>query len=157
MTTTQQAHPWRAAARSAVGVLVALPAVLLGIAGVLALVAQDEFARYLPDGWAAWLLAASLFVAALAGLLSRIMAYPAVDQALEHFRLGSAPALAAVYPTARFDVDDHVITRSGRTGVVTMVNADYPGEPYYAVALDGDPAGFPMAVYDSELTVRLSL
>lgn len=97
MATTQQEHPWRAALRTAVQVLIALPAFLFGLAGVLALVAQDAFAEYLPDGWAAWLLAASLFVAALAALLSRIMAVPAVDAALDRvLSLGSAPA-----PTAR--------------------------------------------------------
>lgn len=94
-TTTQQLHPLRAAVRTFVQVLVALPAGLLIAAGVLALVAQDNFARYLPDGWAAWLLAASLFVAALAGVLSRIMAIPAVDRLLERvLSLGSAPEAA---------------------------------------------------------------
>lgn len=94
--TTQQQHPWRAALRTAVGVLVALPAFLLGLAGVLVLISQDAFAEYLPEGWAAWLLAASVFVAALAGLLSRIMAIPAVDRALERvLSLGSAPAPVA--------------------------------------------------------------
>lgn len=96
MSTTQQEHPWRAAARTAVQVLIALPTVLLGVAGVLALVAQDAFAEYLPDGWAAWLLASSLVVAALAGLLSRIMAFPAVDAVLDRvLRLGSAPTPSA--------------------------------------------------------------
>lgn len=95
--TTQQDYPWRAAARTAVQVLVALPTFLFGLAGVLMLVAQDAFAEYLPDGWAAWLLAASLVVAGLAGLLSRIMAYPAVDAAFDRvLGLGSAPT-----PTAR--------------------------------------------------------
>lgn len=93
MATTQQEHPWRAALRTAVQVFVALPTFLLGLAAVLALVAQDAFAEYLPEGWAAWLLAASLIVAALAGLLSRIMAIPAVDRLLERvLSLGSAPA-----------------------------------------------------------------
>lgn len=89
--TTQQQHPWRAAARSFVGVLVALPAALLVISVVLAVIAQDAFAQYLPEAWVAWLLAGSAFVATLAGLLSRIMAIPAVDRALERIRLGSAP------------------------------------------------------------------
>lgn len=60
-------------------------------------------------------------------------------------------ALPDVYPAARFDVGDQVITAGGLAGVVTIVNADYPGEPYYAVRLDGDTTGFPMAIYDSEL------
>lgn len=96
MTTTQQEHPWRAALRTAVQVLIALPAFLFGLAGVLALVAQDAFAQYLPEGWVPWLLGASLFVAALAGLLSRVMAIPAVDTALDRvIGLGSAPAPVA--------------------------------------------------------------
>jgi len=112
-TTTQQQHPWRAAARSAVGVLVALPTALLALAGVLTLVAQDTFAQYLPAGWAAWLLAAAVFVAALAGLLSRVMAYPAVDQFLERFRIGSAPGLKSGYPVAKYDSGDEVLLTDG--------------------------------------------
>lgn len=91
LVTTQQQHPWRAAARSFVGGLIAAPAGLLILSGVLALIAQDTFAQYLPETWPAWLLAASAFFATLAGLLSRIMAIPAVDRALERIRLGSAP------------------------------------------------------------------
>lgn len=91
IVSSQSAFPGRAALRTFVQTLVALPTFLFGLAGVLALVAQDAFAEYLPDGWAAWLLGASLFVAALAALLSRIMAFPAVDAALRRFGLSSTP------------------------------------------------------------------
>lgn len=90
-TTTQQQYPWRAALRTAVQVFVALPTVLLVFAGVLALVAQDAFAQYLPDGWVAWLLAAAAFCGALAGVLARVMAFPAVDAWLKRIGLASGP------------------------------------------------------------------
>ncbi|NKY08961.1 hypothetical protein [Cellulomonas hominis] len=90
-TTTQQQHPWRAALRTAVQVFVALPTALLVLAGVLTIVAQDAFSQYLPDGWVAWLVAAAAFCAALAGVLARVMAYPAVDVWLKRIGLASAP------------------------------------------------------------------
>lgn len=90
-TTTQQQYPWRAAARTAAAVLVALPTALLVLAGVLTLVAQDAFAQYLPDGWVAWLIGAAAFCAAFAGVLSRVMAYPAVDAWLKRIGLASSP------------------------------------------------------------------
>jgi len=90
-TTTQQQHPWRAALRTAVQVFVALPTALLVLAGILTIVAQDAFAKYLPDGWVAWLIAAAAFCAALAALLARLMAVPAVDAWLKRVGLASGP------------------------------------------------------------------
>lgn len=88
--TTQQKYPWRAAGRTFAQVLVALPTFLLVLSGVLAIVAQDAFAQYLPEGWVAWILGVSVGVAAFAALLARIMAVPAVDRVLK--RLASSPA-----------------------------------------------------------------
>ncbi|MCL2089834.1 MAG: hypothetical protein FWH11_01180 [Micrococcales bacterium] len=88
--TPQQTHPWRAAARTAAQVLVAVPAVLTTLALVGDLVARDDL---LPAGWGAWLAAAAVTCSALAGLLARVMAVPAVDAWLDRaLHLGSAPA-----------------------------------------------------------------
>lgn len=91
MTTTQQSHPWRAAARTAAQALVAVPAVLTTLALVADMVAGDDLAAWLPAGWAAWLAAAAVTCSALAGLLARVMAVPAVDAWLARLRLSSAP------------------------------------------------------------------
>lgn len=87
--TTQQRYPWRAARRTFAQVVVALPAFLLALSGVLLLVTQDQFAQYLPEHWVAWLGGVSVGTAAFAGLLARVMAYPAVDRALK--ALSSSP------------------------------------------------------------------
>lgn len=89
--STQQRYPWRAALRTAVQVLVALPAGLLVLATVLDIVAQDAVASYLPGPWVAWLVAASGVCAAVAGALSRVMAVPAVDAWLRRVGLASTP------------------------------------------------------------------
>lgn len=90
--TTQQIHPWRAAARTAAQTLLAVPAVLTTLGVVLDLVATDDLAEHLPAGWGAWLAGAAMTCAALAGLLARIMAVPAVDTWLDRaLHLGSAP------------------------------------------------------------------
>lgn len=88
-TTTQQKYPGRAALRTFAQVVVAIPAFLLVLAGVLAIIAQDAFAQYLPDAWAAWLLGVSVGIASFAALLARIMAVPAIDHWLKS--LASSP------------------------------------------------------------------
>lgn len=90
--TTQQRFPGRAFLRTFLQVLVGMPAGLLILSGVLAIVAQDQFAQYLPEGWVAWLLGASVFCAALAGLVARVMAVPAVDRLLK--RAASSPEVS---------------------------------------------------------------
>lgn len=92
--TTQQQFPARAALRTFVQVVVGLPAFLLVLSGILAMVATDAFAAYLPEGWGAWLLAVSVGVASFAALLARIMAIPAVDSWLKRLpglSLASSP------------------------------------------------------------------
>ncbi len=86
--TTQQSHPWRAAARTAAQVLLAVPAVLATVAAVLVVIGESDA---LPAAWAAWAAGAAVTVSALAGLLARIMAIPAVDAWLSRLRLSSAP------------------------------------------------------------------
>lgn len=90
-TSTQQAHPWRAAIRTAVQVAAVLIAA--------AIVAGPEISLFIEQFWPgspvpAWIAAAVAFLAGLSGLLARLAALPAVDRLLEHiFRLGSAPGV----------------------------------------------------------------
>lgn len=79
-TTTQQKHPWRAAARTGL-------AVLVGAASTTPFVVQilDEQL----SGWEAAGIGGQTI--AVAGIITRIMALPAVDRALEHIGLASAP------------------------------------------------------------------
>lgn len=111
-STTQQQHPGRAFGRTFVQVLLGLPTFLLILAGILNIIAQDEFARYLPEGWGAWLLGVSAGAAALAATLARIMAIPDVDRFLKRFRLSSDPNPSG----ANFPGQDHPADLSGYSG-----------------------------------------
>lgn len=93
-TTTQQAYPWRAVLRTVVQVLLAAPIILTVLALVLATIAQDPFAEFLPGSAVVWLLGASAFLAGLSGVIARVMAIPQVDRWLARLRLGSAPYVA---------------------------------------------------------------
>ncbi|MGO3649499.1 hypothetical protein [Agrococcus casei] len=90
-TSTQQQHPWRSAARTALQTAVVLVAA--------AIVAGPEIAAFVEQFWPrspvpAWIAAAVAFLSAASGLLARLSALPAVDRLLEHIvRLGSAPGV----------------------------------------------------------------
>lgn len=82
-TTTQQQHPARATART-------ILAVVLGLASLtpyIVVILDEQL-----GGWEA--LGLSGQAIAVAGIVTRIMALPAVDRALEHLGLGSAPEVA---------------------------------------------------------------
>lgn len=68
--STQKEYPWRAAIRTGAQVAVSLIAVLLVAIPLLI----DTMGVYLPDGWVAWLLAASGVLTALSTFLARLMA-----------------------------------------------------------------------------------
>ncbi|GAA4707517.1 hypothetical protein APR04_003813 [Promicromonospora umidemergens] len=94
MTTTQQAHPARAAARTFVQSW--LPQIAVGLVLVPLVVGAvtDTAAEYgilLPDWLGLALAGVVTGCAALSALLARLMAIPGVDAFLERFRLGSAP------------------------------------------------------------------
>lgn len=94
MVPTQQSHPWRATLRTAVQV--GIPA-LLTLCLVLPVVVQiilEELGEALPPGVRAWLLAAAALITAIASVIARIMAIPAVDAWLDRLRLSSAPVTA---------------------------------------------------------------
>lgn len=82
--TTQQEHPWRAVARTGL-------AVLIGAASTVPFVVQilDEQL----NGWEAAGIGGQTI--AVAGIITRVMALPGVDAALEHVGLGSSPVVKA--------------------------------------------------------------
>ena len=89
--TTQQRHPWRAAARTALEVALALAALLIAVGPLLA----DFIEQFWPGSPAVpWIAAAVVFVSSLAALLARLAALPQVDALLERLKLGSSPAAA---------------------------------------------------------------
>lgn len=97
--STQEQHPWKATARTVVQV--GVPALLtlgLVLPEVIA-ITLDGMGGHLPDGVRAWLLGAAAFVTALAGVLARVSAIPAVNRALERLGL-DAPATAPVLSRA---------------------------------------------------------
>jgi hypothetical protein len=85
---TQVAHPWKATIRTIIQTF-------LSVAAVLALVAP-ELQGFVDEWWprspaVAWIGIGAAFVASVAGVLTRIMAIPAVNEFLTRFGLGASP------------------------------------------------------------------
>lgn len=91
--STQQTHPWRAVARTVLAYLVPLAIAAPAIVG--AITAADPAAA---TGFLGGVVVAS-------GIVTRVMAVPAVDQLLSRLGLGSMPAAALT--SRRADVDEH--------------------------------------------------
>lgn len=85
---TQTVFPWKAALRTGVQVLLSASVLLALIAPLV-----SEFIEQFWPGSpvVASLAGAVVFVSALAALVSRIMAIPAVNELLTKFGLGAAP------------------------------------------------------------------
>ena len=84
---SQVAHPWRAALRTFLEVLISgLLFVLLVGPEVLRILAEDLGAS-LPPGVISWLLGAAGLLAAVSGALARIAAIPKVNEALKRVNL----------------------------------------------------------------------
>lgn len=99
--TTETVPPiWYKAKRVIRTVLAVLIAIIIGIGSVLATMAVvapqilDELAAVLPPEVYAWLAGAVAFIVTLAGVVTRIMAIPAVNAFLTKFGAGSVPAAA---------------------------------------------------------------
>jgi len=90
MEPTQVAHPWKAAVRTAIQTFLAVAAI-----ATLALPYVLEFVeQFWPGSPAiAIVVGGGAFIAALAGLLTRIMAIPAVNDLLTVIGLGAEPKL----------------------------------------------------------------
>lgn len=84
---SQLAHPRKATLRTAFAVAIVLvPCYVVVIPVIL-----DSMGEYLPDDVRAWLAASVVFVTALIAAVTRIMALPAVNDALTALGLGVAP------------------------------------------------------------------
>jgi hypothetical protein len=91
-SSTQEAHPWRASARTAVSVLVTLAALFPAIVAAIGEV----------PGWLAQVLAGGV---AVAGAVTRVMAIPAVNEWLGRVKLSAQPPVEAA-PYGRHAVSD---------------------------------------------------
>ena len=83
--TTQETHPWRATARTAVAYLAAC--VVVYAVGVPIVI--EEVGVHLPPSVVKWLSASALFVGGLAAAFTRIMAVPGVNRVLGGIGLGA--------------------------------------------------------------------
>lgn len=86
---TQVRYPWKTTVRTAIQAF-------LSAAGILALVAP-QLQEFVDQFWPgspviAWIGTGAIFVAALAALITRIMAIPAVDAVLTKIGLGAKPS-----------------------------------------------------------------
>ena len=88
--TTQQQHPMRAAVRTALAALVAAATAAPLVVAIL----EEEL-----TGWA--LLGVGGQVVVVASIVTRVMALPIVDRALELVGLGSAPEARRGYSAVR--------------------------------------------------------
>lgn len=87
---TQVTFPWKATLRTAIQTFLAVAVILSLVAPHL----QEFVNQFWPDSPAvAWIGTASAFVAALAALITRIMAIPGVNVALTKVGLGAEPKL----------------------------------------------------------------
>lgn len=84
-SSTQVAHPGRAALRTAVAYLLAAIAFLVAALPII----QETMDGYLPQSWAAWLTAMVAFLVALAALITRLMALAKAQGFLTRIGLGT--------------------------------------------------------------------
>ncbi|UGL61836.1 hypothetical protein SEA_FRANKLIN22_23 [Microbacterium phage Franklin22] len=88
---TQVAHPWKATLRTVIQVgipaLIALGVVIPQIIDII----LEGAGESLPVEVRAWLLGAGVAVTAVAGIITRIMALPLVNQFLTSIGLGATP------------------------------------------------------------------
>jgi hypothetical protein len=84
---TQVVHPWRAALRTFVQVLVPALLLVLTVGPEVLEIIATQLKGQVPEGFLSWLLAASLFLATLASILARIMAIPQVNALLGKLKL----------------------------------------------------------------------
>lgn len=85
---TQVSYPWKTALRTGIQTFLAVAAVLVLVAPQL----QEFIDQFWPGSPViAWIGVGATFVAALAGLVTRIMAIEAVNAALTRIGLGATP------------------------------------------------------------------
>jgi hypothetical protein len=150
-TTTQQQHPARATWRTTLANVLSMIIVVGLVAPIVAGIIDEELTAYLPPDWIAWIVATGALLAAVAGALTRIMAIPAVDRALAHLGLSSAPP--SPFPVAQWATGDRVELIDGETvtiGAILMEpNVEAPS--YHVTLADGAPG----MVHESEIARRV--
>lgn len=92
-------YPWQRVIRTAAQTLITLGAVLATIT-VVAPQVIDAIADVLPGPVVVWLTGAVATIAALSGALSRLMLVPWVNEFLQKWGMGTAPAGAIVVEDA---------------------------------------------------------
>jgi hypothetical protein len=99
MTPTQTRYPARAALRTAVQTALAVIPILGLVVPEVVRIILEESGESMPANLRGWLLAASAVVVAVASMLARIMAIPAVNDALRKVGLSATPHPAEPTPT----------------------------------------------------------
>ncbi|UYL88312.1 membrane protein [Arthrobacter phage EvePickles] len=89
---SQVVHPWKAAIRTFLQVLVPAVLLILTVGPEVLQIIAEQLKGQVPDGFIAWLLAAAGLLAAIAGAAARIMAIPQVNAALGRIRLDAGSA-----------------------------------------------------------------
>jgi len=89
---SQVVHPWKASVRTFLQVLLSAVTLVLTLGPAILQILAEQLKGQVPDGFTAWLLGASVFLAALAGAFARIMAIPQVNQLLGRIRLDAGSA-----------------------------------------------------------------
>lgn len=85
---TQVVYPWKAAVRTAVQAFLSFAA-LLAVALPIVLPFLGD---YLPEAWVAWIVAAGVFISALAAVIARVMALPQLQAFLASVGLAAVPS-----------------------------------------------------------------
>lgn len=117
VTPTQTSYPWRAVVRTVVQV--GLSALI--IVPIIISIVSDGMAAYLPDEWEAWLAGAAAFLTALSGVFARVMAIPAINDALAKVGLSAAPRTVG----APLDLDPYVVKHTDTPTPSGALSAEY--------------------------------
>lgn len=91
LSTTQTEHPWKATLRTVIQVGIPAFLTLCLVIPQIVDAVLEGFGESLPPEFTAWMLGAAGVVTAAAGVLTRIMAIPAVNAWLTALGLGATP------------------------------------------------------------------
>lgn len=95
LVASQVANPWQATKRTMAAVFAVLVPGLYILAEMLTVFA-DGFADVLPGSLIAWVISAAAFLTVAAGVATRIMAIPGVNEWLAKLKLSATPVQEAI-------------------------------------------------------------